>query len=75
MIAIHPWEIIGEELKARRWSQKKFAELSWLTVKQVRNLIKWKLDITSDLAKSIANTFWTSIQLWLNLQNRYNNFS
>lgn len=75
MIAIHPWEIIGEELKDRRWSQKKFAGLSWLTVEQVKNLIKWKLNITPELAESLANTFWTSTQLWLNMQNSYNNFS
>jgi len=71
IIADHPWVIIADELKARNWSQKKFAELIWLTVAQVNDLIKWRRNISPKLALSIGSAFWTSANLWLKLQNDY----
>lgn len=71
IIADHPWVIIADELKARNRSQKKFAELIWLTVAQVNDLVKWRRNISPKLALSIGSAFWTSANLWLKLQNDY----
>lgn len=69
--AFHPWEYIEEELEARNRSQTFFAELIWVPRTFVNDLIKWRKNITPQLAILISAAFWTSAQMWLNLQEMY----
>lgn len=70
-IAYHPWEYVIDELNARKWTQKQFAEILWKKVSEVNELIKWKRNITPMWAILIATAFGWEAQTWLNLQSRY----
>jgi addiction module HigA family antidote len=70
-IAYHPGEYLLKELKARKWSQAKFAELLGITKAEVNDLIKGRRNITPRLALRIGAAFGASPDLWIHLQNRY----
>ena len=67
-IAYHPWAYLKEELEARNWSQKQFAEIIWLSTPEVNLIIKWKRNLTPNLAFLIANALWEDTYVWLELQ-------
>ncbi len=67
----HPWEHIAEELEARWRSQKYFAEIIKKTPQEVSYIISWKRDINADWAYRLSAAFWTSAQVWMNLQAKY----
>lgn len=70
--AVSPGEILLEEyLKPLGLSAADFAQRSGLTLDQVEGIIAAKLEVTPDVALSIARVFDTSTQLWVNLQDRY----
>lgn len=66
-IAYHPWVYLKEKLEVRNWSQKQFAEIIWLSTPEVNLIIKWKRNLTPNLAFLIANTLGedTYVRLWL----------
>ena len=66
-IAYHPWVYLKEELEVRNWSQKQFAEIIWLSTPEVNLIIKWKRNLTPNLAFLIANALGedTYVRLWL----------
>ncbi|MDR2190533.1 MAG: HigA family addiction module antidote protein [Candidatus Peribacteria bacterium] len=70
-IAYHPGEYILEELRARGWSQAKFAELIGITKAEVNDLVKGRRNITARLAVRISEAFGTSADIWMKLQNIY----
>lgn len=67
----HPWEYLRDELDARKWTQKEFAQIIWKSPKEVYELINWKINITPNWAILIATAFNTSEEVWLNLQMKY----
>lgn len=70
-IAFHPWEYIGDELEARNWSQAEFAKLIWTSRQFLNDLIKGRKNITPRLAILIWAAFWTSADLWISMQEKY----
>lgn len=70
-IAFHPWEFIGDELVARNRTQAEFSKLTWISRQFLNDLIKGRKNITPRLAILIWAAFWTSAELWLNMQEKY----
>ncbi len=69
--ANHPWKFIQRELKSRGRTQKQFAELLGKTTAEVNDIITWKRNITIDRAMRIWAAFWTSHEVWLGMQNKF----
>lgn len=67
----HPGEDLLDELKARRISQKKFAEISGLHPSQLNEIIKGKRAINADIALQIGTTLNMPPELWLRAQMYY----
>lgn len=67
-IAYHPWVYLKEELNIRNWTQKQFSEIIWLSTPEINLIIKWKRNLTPNLAFLIANALWEDTYVWLWLQ-------
>jgi len=66
-----PGEFIREELAARGWTQKDFAEILGRPLAAVNQIIQGKRAITPRTAKELGAAFDTSAELWLNLESSY----
>lgn len=70
-IAIHPGEIMSDELKFRGTRLKKFAKLIGIPQRQLNEIIKGKRSINADIALTIGKALKMDAVLWLNLQCNY----
>lgn len=70
-ILIHPGEILADELKARNWTQKQFAELVQKSPQEVSFIITGKRNLNADWALRLESAMGISAQSWLNMQNAY----
>lgn len=68
----HPWGYIARELKARGRSQKNFADIIGISAPELNFIIKKKKNLTPALCVRIGAAFWTSADLRMELQTRYN---
>lgn len=68
---ISPGEILKEELEARDWTQRDFAEIIGRPVQVVSEIISGKKAITPETAILFGEAFGTSAELWLNLESSY----
>ena len=72
-IPVHPGGILGEELKARGISQKKFAEVVGLQASHLSALIHGTRNFTPAVATKIASGLdGIPAELWMKLQEHYN---
>ena len=69
--AYHPWEYLDDELKARNWTQRQFADIIWIPAPELNAIIKWRKNLTPALCVRIGEAFWTSADLWMNMQTWY----
>lgn len=69
--AFHPGEYIAEELKARSWSQSDLARILGRPFQHVNLLVNCRRRVTVETASELAAAFGTSVEVWLNLQARY----
>ena len=70
---VHPGGILGEELKARGISQKKFAESVGLQATHLSALIHGTRNFTANVAEKIASGLeGITADIWMKLQERYN---
>lgn len=70
-IAIHPGEILKDELESRDIKQKDFSMLTGIPQTQLNEIIKGKRGINADIALIIGNALKMDAILWLNLQSSY----
>lgn len=70
-IAIHPGEMLQDELKDRNIAQKDFALLTGIPQTYLNEIIKGKRRINADIALLIGKALKMEATLWLNLQNNY----
>ena len=70
-IAIPPGETIKEQLSFRSMSQKEFALRIGLTEKHVTNLLKGRVQLTSNVAIRLESVFGISAIFWENLEALY----
>ena len=70
-IAIHPGEMLKDELDARKISQKDFAELTGIPATQLNEIIKGKRGIYADTAILIGKALKMDAALWTNMQMNF----
>lgn len=71
-IAIHPGEILKEELESRGITQKDFAKVIAVSYTMLNEILNGKRSITADFAILTEAALGTPAEHWLNLQARYN---
>lgn len=67
-ILLHPGEVLGEELTARKIPQKDFAELIDMRPPHLNELVKGKRHISAMLALKIEKQLGISAGFWMRLQ-------
>ncbi len=70
--AIHPGEMLKDELQARGLSQRKFAGIIGMPYTAFNEIINGKRPITTDTALKIEAATGIAADLWLGLQTDYN---
>jgi antitoxin HigA-1 len=69
---IHPGEILLEEfLRPMNLSQYRLAHDIHVPPRRINEIVLGKRGITADTALRLARYFGTSVEVWMNLQNRY----
>ena len=68
---VKPGHILKEELEARGWTQKAFAQVIGRPAQMVNEIISGKKSITPETALLFSAAFGTSPELWLNLESSY----
>jgi len=69
--SIHPSDILKTEfMEPRGLSSHRLAKGLHVSAPRVNDLVRGKRSITADTAMRLGTYFGTSVQLWLNLQNK-----
>lgn len=68
----HPGCYIEDSIEALGMTQSEFAARVGLSVKTISQLISGDANVTFETANKLSDFFHTSIDLWLNLQTKYN---
>ena len=69
--AIHPGEILGEELQELGITATELARQLAVPPNRITQIIQGRRSITGDTALRLAHWFGTDPQFWLNLQSSY----
>jgi addiction module HigA family antidote len=69
--AIHPGEILQDELEELGISAAELARLIHVPTNRITQILKGQRSITADTALRLGQWFGTGAQLWLNLQKSY----
>lgn len=72
IVAFHPGYYIADIIEDMGISQAEFATRMGTTAKTLSQLINGQANISNDLAKKLSAMLGTSIDVWQNLQNAYN---
>ncbi len=70
--AIHPGEMLKDELQARGMSQRRFAEIISMPYTAFNEIINGKRPISTDTALKIEAATGITATIWLGLQADYN---
>lgn len=70
-IAIHPGEILQEELEARGLSQTALAQHLDIHQSKINEICKGRRGISPEMAVQLGRAFGNSPQFWLNLQTNW----
>lgn len=70
-LAIHPGEMLKDELDARNIKQNDFAKLIGYKATQLNEIIKGKRDINADFALLIGQALQMEPTFWMGLQNQF----
>lgn len=71
MRAVHPGEILKDELEAAGITATEFARQIGVPPNRISQIIGGKRMLTADTALRLAHWFGTEPQFWLNLQAAY----
>lgn len=69
--AIHPGEILREELQERGIKQKEFAQLIGVQPTHLNEFIKGKRNLNEDLAMKLEKYLGIPYKSWMNIHNGY----
>ena len=72
--AFHPGYYIKEYLEDIQMTQDEFAKRVGISGKQISLIIKESASITPDIAFKLSKLMGTSIEMWLNLQTKYDSY-
>ena len=71
IVAYHPGYYIADIIEDMEISQAEFATRMGTTAKTLSQLINGQANISNDLAKKLSAILGTSVEVWQNLQNTY----
>lgn len=71
LIAFHPGYYISDIIDDMEITQDEFAKRLDLTAKHLSDIVNGKAKITPDIAKKLSLMLNTSVEMWLNLQTKY----
>jgi len=66
-----PGHILKDELDARGWSQKDFAEIIGRPEQAISEIVTGRKEITPQTAIEFSKAFGTSAEFWVNLESNY----
>lgn len=69
--AIHPGEILAEELEEIDVTPTELARQLRVPANRITQIVQGKRSVTGDTALRLGHWFGTSAQFWLNLQGAY----
>jgi addiction module HigA family antidote len=69
--AIHPGEMLKDELQYRKISQKKFAEAIGVSPSMLNEILNGKRPVTTDFALSVEAALGIKAYIFVNLQTDY----
>ena len=70
-IAIHPGEMLKEELQFRKVSQKKFAEAIGVSYSMLNEILNCKRPVTTDFALLVEAALGIRAYIYVNMQTDY----
>lgn len=70
-LAIHPGELLAEEIEEHGLTQKALAEAMGRPAQVVNEIIRGRKAITAETAIQLESALGTSARFWLNLQSMY----
>lgn len=70
-IAIHPGDILADELEARGLTQKEFAKEMGMYPANLNKIIKGKANITEKIAERLEELLGITKEFWLDIQRDY----
>ena len=70
-IATHPGEMIKDELKERKMTQKQLAEMSGIKASILSETINGKRSVSLNMAVALEKTLEIPADIWMNMQNQY----
>ncbi|MFR2143773.1 MAG: HigA family addiction module antitoxin [Faecalimonas sp.] len=71
IVAFHPGYYIADIIDDMEISQNEFATRMGTTVETLSKLINGQANISNDLATKLSIMLGTSVEVWQNLQNTY----
>ena len=72
LMPVHPGEILKDELKERKLTQKAFAEQIGMRPSHLNELLNGKMSMTMTIADKLQQALGIDSQSWINLQTQYN---
>lgn len=69
--AVHPGELLRDVLKAKRYTQKRFAEMAGIQPTQLNEIINEKRGINADMALKIGAILKMDAIIWAKFQMIY----
>lgn len=70
-LAIHPGELLAEELEVREMTQRALAEAMGRPAQVVNEIVRGKKAITAETAVQLEDALRIPAHFWLNLQSAY----
>lgn len=70
----HPSIFIKEYIEDLEITQDEFAKRLGISGKQISLLLSKKANITQEIALKLSNLLGTSVELWINLQSKYDSY-
>ena len=70
-IATHPGELIKDELKERKLTQKELSEMTGIKPSVLSETINGKRSVSLNVAIALEKALGISAEVWMNLQTQY----
>ena len=71
-VATHPGKLIKDELKERKLTQKKLAEMTGIKASVISETISGKRSVSMNMAVALEKALGIPAEMWMNLQMQYN---
>ena len=70
-VATHPGELIKDELKERRLTQKQLSQMTGIAASVISETITGKRSVSLNMAIALESALGIPADMWMNLQTQY----